>query len=195
LSKRLLWNPQVIYAIVALVVMMFMAGVTQAEILQHTAPLPIGMDKIVSEDGRVKVWFRAERHGRPNPERYAALWEHMDEFFTTVGRPKNAEVHIYVHTYKHFHRRFDQMYPGAGMMIDEGAMIYWAHTYAALDTVIPVVVIEAWEIPSDSIFIHEMLHHYMDKLAADGSLNNHEIITDYTHQVQISFRKKYRKGF
>jgi hypothetical protein len=148
---------------------------------------------VTSEDGFITVYYDVLVHkSAPDVERYAKVYEHVDQHFRSLSR-QESKVSIYLHSYKKFERRMNRYWPEGAESMRQGWAIYHAFTYEAKDE--RVIIVEAYEPLDDSTMIHELLHHYMNRLARDGSLNQEDLVAEYTHHVQAIFRTTLEEEF
>jgi hypothetical protein len=54
-----------------------------------------------------------------------------------------------------------------------------------------VIVIESFQPVDDGMIIHELLHHYLEGLTVDSSLNHHQLIIPYTIHMEWLFLADY----
>jgi hypothetical protein len=191
----------VLFPLALSVFLLFLASPSFSAIPAFNTPHPFdidGMDQIQSVDKRIKVFYVPQLHGVPNVDRYAIIWEGVDSLFTNVSR-EEANLEIYLLPYKKFVQRMDRNYgsvmvDGIRESIESGAYVFHAHTYNKKNTTHPTIVIEAYEILSDATLIHELLHHYLEQVTLDGSLNDHQLITPYTIHVESLISRELIKA-
>jgi len=179
----------------ALVFIMFMVstGPSYAYIPEFDTPTTKKQETMVSTDGRVTVYFDSSKVGVPPVDRYAAIWEVVDEHFPVVGRQESVlEIHFV--PYKKFIRRIGALYASAGVYgvkdsLDEGLQVIRAHTYKKSGSGSPAtLVIESYQPMNDLTFVHELIHHYLEKLSVTGALNDHLLVDDYAIHVETTLR-------
>ncbi len=146
----------------------------------------------VSNDDMIVAFYDGTVHNIPDVERYARLYEHVDQHFLNTKR--NAPVHLYIHSYKTFERSMNRNWPESAERIRQGWEVFEAHTYAAEGDK-PIIVIEMYQLPLDSTIIHELLHHYFNRIVRDGSLNNEDLVIDYAYHLEALFRTTLETDF
>ena len=146
-----------------------------------------------SKDNRITAYYYVSVHGVPNVERFADIWEVIDRHFFKARGPAKLEIHY--RGYNEFVRGVEAKFPGSSKGIKEGSELYQAYTYIKANSQFPVIVIETYQPMDDNTFIHELLHHYFEYMTADGSLNNHYIISQYSHHVESQIRFMLRKKY
>lgn len=151
-----------------------------------------GYEKVVSEDGFVTIYYDGDVHTAPPVERYAAIFEHVDQHFRNISRTCST-VAVYVHSWKKFERQMNKYWPEGAEQLRQGWSVYYAFTYESKNE--QVIVIEAYQPPTDNTFIHELLHHYFNRLAKDGSLNQEELVRNYSFHVEAVFRTTLEEEF
>ncbi len=154
-------------------------------IYRHAEPKAKGYVCLESLDEYVRVCYDSDITSVPPVERYAKAYAHVNECFVAIDRT-DAKLHIYIHSYKKFVKRLMSIDMIAGSRLIEGNMVFHAFTYGSKQN--NALVIEAYEPPTDNTVIHELLHHYFDRVVLDGSLNNHELIFSYTVHLEALFR-------
>lgn len=147
---------------------------------------------LISEDEFVTVCYDRDVAVVPPVDRYAALYAHVDQHFSNVGRGE-APLVIYIHNYKRWLKRLAIFFPAGAAQMREGHALYWAYTYGAKGE--DILVFETYLEPTDNIVIHELLHHYLDRVVQDGSLNNHAIVKQYAYHIETLFRHDLEKDF
>lgn len=181
-----------------LMLLVFCSGVyavtpEETTIERHKRPDAKGYICLISEDEFVTVCYDEDVTSVPPVERYALLYEHVDQHFENVGRGDSVPLVIYIHKYKRFVSRLYGMYPPAAVAMRQGQSIFYAFTYGAKEEA--MLVIETYQPLDDNTLIHELLHHYLDSVVKDGSLNHHLIINDYSHHIESLFRQTLEKEF
>lgn len=146
----------------------------------------------VSNDDMVVVFYDGTVHNAPDVERYAKLYEHVNQHFLNTER--NAPVHLYIHSYKTFERMMNKQWPESAEQIRQGWVIFTAHTYVAKGDE-PILVIETYQLPLDYTIIHELLHHYFNRVVRDGSLNQEALVNDYAYHLEALFRTTLETDF
>jgi hypothetical protein len=147
---------------------------------------------VISEDGYVTVLYDPGVHVEPPVERYAKIFAHVDQHFPGVTR-MDAKVVIYMHSYKAFERRMNKYWPDGAEQMRQGWAVYYAFTYESKKS--KTVVIETYQHLTDNTMIHELLHHYMDSLARDGTLNQEDLVKEYSYHVEVVFRTTLEEEF
>ncbi len=147
---------------------------------------------VVSADDSVVVFYDGSVHTVPDVERYAKLFAHVDQHFVTTKA--NVALHIYIHSWKKFERSMNNAWPAGAEQLRQGWAVYYAYTYVSTGKD-PVMVIETYQLPTDNVIIHELLHHYLNRIVRDGSLNNEELTSEYSYHVESVFRTTLEKEF
>lgn len=142
----------------------------------------------ISDDGRVTVYFNPEVHGTPNPERYADMWKIVDKHFLKGARRKAYRLEIHFSRYDEFLAGLEAKQPGSSAGLSNGMELFQAYTYIKAESERPTIVIESYQPLDDSTFVHELLHHYFEQMAVDGSMNSHHLIPDYATHVEALLR-------
>ncbi len=75
----------------------------------------------------------------------------------------------------------------------QGWAVYYAFTYESKKS--KTIVIETYQHLTDNTLIHELLHHYMNKLARDGSMNQEDLVKEYSYHVETLFRTELENEF
>ncbi len=163
-----------------------------SSIEKFNPPKAEGYRIAVSDDDTVVAFYDGTVHNIPDVERYAKLYEHVNQHFVSTER--NAQVHIYIHTYAVFVKNMAKNWPDSAKSVRKGWAVFTAHTYAAKgDT--PIIVIEMYQLPADYVVIHELLHHYLNRIVRDGSLNNEELVANYAYHIETLFRTTLESEF
>ncbi len=158
------------------------------------APSTHFSNSIKSSDNRVTAYYHPDIHGVPNVERFADIWKVIDKHFTTTKRgPGRVEIH-YI-SYSEFVQGIDNKWPGSSDGIKAGDEVYQAYTYIKLGSIIPTIIIESYQPIDDNTFVHEILHHYLEQITIDGSLNNHYLLSAYSSHVEAQIRFMLRKKY
>lgn len=141
---------------------------------------------LLSSDARVTLYYSPAIVGNPPVDRFADMWEVVDEHFPTVARSDDTVVEIHFIPYKKFLKHVNRVIPGTKQMMDDGLTVVRAITYKKKGAEVPTVVIVSYQPINDRTFVHELLHHYLDKLTTDGALDNHFLINEYqTHMDSL----------
>lgn len=147
---------------------------------------------VISEDTFVTVLYDSNVHVEPPVERYAKLYAHVDQHFTSIGR-KDAKLIVYLHSYSTFERRMNKYWPDGAEQMRQGWAVYYAFTYESKKS--KTIVIETYQHLTDNTMLHELLHHYMNKLAKDGSLNQEDLVKEYSYHLETLFRTELENEF
>ncbi len=147
---------------------------------------------VISEDGFVTILYDSKAHVEPPVERYAKLYEHVDQHFRGIGR-EDAKMTVYVHAYKTFVKRLNKYWPEGAQQMRQGWAVYYAFTYESKTS--KTIVIETYQPLTDNTLVHELLHHYMNKLTRDGSMNQEDLVREYSYHVEIAFRETLENEF
>jgi hypothetical protein len=183
--------------ILVVALMMFVATAALAETPEWSTielyPKPKAKDYrvAVSNDDWIVAFYDGTVHNIPDVERYAKLYEHVDQHFVSAER--NAPVHIYIHTWKKFERSMNKYWPDGAEQLRQGYAVYYAYTYEDKDE--KIIVIETYQLLTDNTFIHELLHHYFNRIVRDGSLNQEDVVEQYSYHVEALFRTTLEKEF
>ncbi len=181
--------------LVGFLTVIMMLGIFLAFVAQAAADMPRFNPPDVqfkasrlSDDGRVTVYFNPEIHGTPNPDRYAEMWKVVDKHFLKGARRKAYRLEIHYSRYEGFLAGLEEKQPGSTAGITSGSQLFQAYTYIKADGERPTIVIETYQPMDDNTFVHELLHHYFEQMALDGSMNSHRIIPDYATHVESLLR-------
>ncbi len=147
---------------------------------------------VISEDGFVTILYDSAMHVEPPVERYAKIYEHVDQHFRNIER-EDAKLTVYVHSWKTFERRMNKYWPEGAQQMRQGWAVYYAFTYESSTS--DSIIIEAYQPLTDNILIHELLHHYMNRLARDGSMNQEQLVEEYSYHVEAVFRTTLENEF
>jgi hypothetical protein len=164
----------------------------QSSMQQYDPPKTKDYFGVISEDGYVTILYDSKVHIEPPVERYAKLYAHVDQHFRGIGRD-GAKLTVYLHSYTAFERRLNKHWPEGAEQMRQGWAVYYAFTYEAKQG--DIVVIETYQHLTDNTMIHELLHHYMNRLAKDGSLNNEELVSEYSYHLEAVFRTTLEKEY
>lgn len=183
-----------VVALLALLVGGGAFGVTpeRSTMQQYDPPKTKDYYGVISEDGYVTVLYDSKVHVEPPVERYAKLFAHVDQHFEGTNR-LDAKVIVYIHSYKAFERRMNTHWPEGAEQMRQGWAVYYAFTYESKKS--KTVVIETYQHLNDNTFIHELLHHYMNSLARDGSMNQEALVSEYSYHVEAVFRSTLETDF
>ncbi len=192
-SRKFYLSTVAMWMAIMFFVALFAFGLERTTTIQkHDPPKAKNYTCLISVDEFVRVCYNADTTSVPPVERYAKAYKFIDDFFVGVSR-EETPVHIYIHSYKKFVKRLTALDMQQGAEVVEGRSVYRAFTYRSKKE--SAAVIEAYQPLTDNTFIHEVIHHYLDRVVLDGSLNFHGLIWPYTIHIEAQFREVLEESY